>query len=208
MKTQEELLQALGDGPKNEWDIKSVDWDLNEESIVVEVGGYCGRWAKAICELYNPEIHVFEPQKWAFDICKESLAKYEKAEVHNFALGAGKLNGVMVMGEFGRDGASLLRTNDPDQIYVQVRDSELVFSYLSISNSDIDLMLINIEGYEYTLIPYLVECGILQRVKNLMVQFHDFAATTKEHDRVIGLINETHEVKWDYGLVLMAWSLK
>lgn len=207
MKTREELLKALGDGPNNEWDIKSVDWDLSIDSVVVEVGGFKGRWAKAICELYNPEIFVFEPQRWAYTILfSDMYLKSYNAHTFNVGLGTDKSNGSMVMGEFGRDGASLLRTNDPDQTYVEIRDANMIFEALMITN--IDLMLINIEGYEYTLIPYLAECGILQRVKNLMVQFHDFAATTKEHDRVIGLINETHQVKWDYGLVLTAWSLK
>jgi hypothetical protein len=38
-----------------------LDYDLTEESVVVDVGGFMGDWSEAIEERYHPAIHIFEP---------------------------------------------------------------------------------------------------------------------------------------------------
>ena len=69
----------------NEWDRKAIDWPLNHESVVVEVGGYTGRWALQIADRYAPRLFVFEPQFWAFEVCREVLG--DRAVVLPYGLG-------------------------------------------------------------------------------------------------------------------------
>jgi hypothetical protein len=40
------------------WDVQALDWPLTAESVVVEVGGYKGRWALQIAERYAPRLMV------------------------------------------------------------------------------------------------------------------------------------------------------
>jgi len=204
MSRQDELRTKLGDGPNNDWDVTSVDWtEISEESVVVEIGGYKGRWAKRMADLYHPQLYVFEPQPWAFAVCNTVL---EGTGAHVYDVALGTRSEFVVLGDYGRDGASLLKPDHADKISVGMVDAEKAFDDLGLSK--IDLCLINIEGYEYTLIPYMFERGLLRRMKVIMVQFHKFAADAFQHQATIALLNTDHDLLWDYGEMLSAWRLR
>lgn len=187
----------------NPWDIDSFNWTmLTPDSLVLEVGAYQGRWAKEICRKYNPRLYAFEPARWAYDICKAELADYPNAHVFNFGLG--KVNDILPMGEYETDGCSFLKNSRVQGGVGAIREIVRVFERLKIER--VDLMLMNIEGYEYVLLPYMIETGLLDKVDTLMVQFHDFAADIAAHERLIMSIEKTHKVLWDYGTTLKAWE--
>ena len=180
------------------WDARALDWPLTRESVVVEVGGYKGRWALQIAERYAPRLYVFEPQPWAARVCREVLGN--KAQV--LALALGTTSGVGVMSEWETDGCSLIKGDAGYEVAV----AEIGGAFHSLGLSRIDLMLMNIEGYEYTLIPHMLDRGILPQ--RLMVQFHTFAdpsgvATGRIYDR---LAAAGYTIAWSYGVVLTAWE--
>jgi hypothetical protein len=58
MKDETTLYDWLAvDGDNN----LAIDWPIDENSVVWEIGGYEGRWAEMMAEKHNPEIHFFEP---------------------------------------------------------------------------------------------------------------------------------------------------
>jgi FkbM family methyltransferase len=182
---------------EHEWDYRAIDWPLNSKSVVVEIGGYIGRWALQIAERYHPHLYIFEPQPWAAQACGDALG--DAARVLPYALG--DRDGTFPMGAYETDGCSFLR---PGDIPGTMREIGQAFKGLGLSH--IDLMLMNIEGYEYTLLPYMLELGI--RPARLMVQFHPFddvqqAATARIFERLAAL---GYTVAWTYGLVLTAWE--
>lgn len=196
----------------HEWDERSFDWALRKDAVVVEVGGYRGRWAAEIAERYDPILHVYEPQAWAYDALYSRFNGNRRVYLYNFALGTE--DAVVDMGAFGTDGASLLR----DGVYMEdYEGSRSKMGSVTVHDAarelgalgEIDLMLMNIEGYEYVLLPYMAKHGLLARVRYLMVQFHEWA---EEHvgvsyEATKQLIGETHDVLWDeYGRVLIAWE--
>lgn len=185
--------------PEYVWDTRAIDWPLDEQSTVVEVGGYCGRWALQIVERYHPRLFVFEPQQWAWNVCATVLA--DSATVLNYGLGDRDV--VLPMGNWETDGCSLVNVVGT-QSYGQVRETKQAFKSLEIA--EIDLLLMNIEGYEYTLLPYMLDKGILPR--RLMVQYHLFGDP-------YGLIMAQHwtrleelgyKIAWTYGIMLTAWE--
>lgn len=181
------------------WDRKAIDWpDLTSESVVVEVGGYKGRWALQIAERYHPRLFVFEPQPWAAATCKAALGS--NAFVQDFALGT--MTGPMLMGEWETDGCSLVK----DSMEHPVEMIEISRAFRQLTITTIDLMLMNIEGYEYTLLPHMLSKGILPR--RLMVQFHTFAdpdgmALAHIH---AALEARGYRIVWTYGVMLTAWE--
>jgi FkbM family methyltransferase len=179
------------------WDVRALDWPLTKKSVVVEVGGYTGRWALQIAERYGPRLFVFEPQGWAADVCKAVLG--ERARVYDYALG--DRDGTAPMGGFGTDGCSFAKEGGPRG---PMREIGAVFQELGITA--IDLMLINIEGYEYELLPHMLEQGVYP--DRLMVQWHTFAdedGSRIKHCRK--LIKEAgYKQAWSYGVVLQAWE--
>lgn len=181
------------------WDERAVDWPLNENSVVVEVGGYKGRWALQIAGRYHPRLYVFEPQPWAAQVCREVLGK--RAQV--LALALGTASGVGVMSEWETDGCSLIKGDAGYEVAV----AEIGGAFHSLGLIHIDLMLMNIEGYEYTLIPHMIKQNIIPQ--RLMVQFHRFADTDGQSTATIfaALAMLGYQIAWSYGDVLTAWEM-
>lgn len=179
------------------WDRRALEWPLTAESVVIDVGGYIGRWALQIAERYAPRLYVFEPQTWAYEVCREVLG--DKAQVHNVALGVE--DGLRACGAWGTDGCSLMKQGSA---FVLMREVRQLFRGLQLSG--IDLMLMNVEGYEYTLLPYMLDRGI--RPDRLMVQFHTFVDPDekKTADIYEWLAATGYRIAWTYGLVLTAWE--
>ena len=181
----------------NAWDRRAIDWPLDENSVVVEVGGYTGRWALQIAERYHPRLYVFEPQDWAADVCQEVL--WRRAEVYRCALG--DHDGDVIMGRWGTDGCSLLI--EGGEPAVRMREIAAAFRELEIDH--IDLMMMNIEGYEYVLIPHMLSQDILP--DRLIVQFHPQTIGDARTAIVYDLLEAYgYRIAWDYGIVLTAWE--
>jgi FkbM family methyltransferase len=186
--------------PEHVWDVRALDWPLTRESVVVEVGGYTGRWALQIAERYHPQLYVFEPQPWAHAVCQAALG--ESADV--FPYGLGDHDGVLPMGQWETDGCSLVNVAAGAQAEGRICEIGAAFRRLEIGQ--VDLLLMNIEGYEYTLLPYMLDCGILP--KRLLMQWHLFGDPW-------GMIMAQHwarleqlgyRIAWTYGLMLTAWE--
>jgi FkbM family methyltransferase len=179
------------------WDKRAIDWpDLTSDSVVVEVGGYKGRWALQVAERYHPRLYVFEPQPWAYATCKEVLR--DAATVLPYGLGA--KSGIFTMGGWETDGCSFLKTGE----HVG-RLHEIGTAFAENGVDRVDLLLMNIEGYEYTLLPHMLEQGILPQ--RLMVQFHIFDDYGVGMGRLFDrLADAGYRVLWTYGVVLTAWE--
>jgi FkbM family methyltransferase len=178
----------------------ALDWPgVDENSVVWEIGGYKGRWALQMAQKYNPTIHFFEPMKWALDQAEEKLKGY-KVHLHNFALWTH--NGEMSLGDFGRDGASLLKPDNKDQQVVLAIDIEEVFQRFA----PVDVCLMNIEGGEFVLVPYMIGLDLMKHIRYFWAQFHLFVPGSDRKLRAIQeMMSLTHEMIWDCGSTAMAW---
>lgn len=206
---------------ERELDIKSLDWPgLDDDGLVVEVGGFKGRWASAMAGRYQCRVEVFEPQIWAATRAGEALAEASNAKwgVHHYGLSTLDDEGDQVMGAWGTDGCSLLKDEVYMETYVGSRDKSNVARFrdaLPVLNElgEIDVMMMNIEGYEYQLLPYIIGGGALDHIRYLAVQFHtafEQAMTGRwanEYEWLYELIGQTHrEMGWGFGRPLMTWE--
>ena len=180
-------VRARAANPEHPWDVQALDWPLTMNSVVVEVGGYTGRWALQIAERYHPRLFVFEPQAWAADVCRAVLGD----RAHVYAVGLGDQDATLPMGDYETDGCSFTK---PGSGVGQMREIRGMLEQCQIADR-IDLMLMNIEGYEYTLIPHMLSQGITP--KRLMVQCHGDLIEQIDGYRVL----------WTYGRVLTAWEM-
>lgn len=182
----------------HEWDRRALDWPLTPESVVVEVGGYKGRWALQIAERYSPRLYVFEPQPWGAEVCRVVLG--ERATVLEYGLGVKSCTNLM--GAWETDGCSFVKPGGGDEGLMV----EIGLSFQKLGITHIDLMPMNIEGYEYTLLPYMLDQGILPC--RLMVQFHTFA--DPDGMRLAGIYRQlealNYHITWTYGVMLTAWD--
>lgn len=193
-----EARQAAAN-PEHEWDRKAIDWpQLDETAVVFEVGSFKGRWALQICEKYNPFMYCFEPQEWACRVTRDVLKNFN-ARMFNFGLGAS--NAMAPMAEFGTDGAKIAPDGVEGEYIISIRDISQVLIQIGVGINEIDLMLVNIEGGEYELLPYMFRQEIFPEV--LMVQFHG-----EPYDALRKKIEREYDILWDYGRTLTAFVRK
>ncbi len=193
----QDWFQARGD------DTLALNWPgVNEDSVVWEIGGYEGRWALQMAEKYNPELFVFEPQDWAVVKIKEKLMGY-KANVYQFGLWTH--GSEMTLTEFGRDGGTLMPyPGGKDDQKILVADAYSFFIKERIEQ--IDVCLMNIEGGEFVLLPYMIGMGMMPKIKYFWIQWHLFVQTAAEKWlRLRQMLDVTHEMIWDCGSTAQAW---
>lgn len=183
---------------EHEWDLRSVDFPLTRASVVWEVGGYEGRWAQAIQDRYQPALYVFEPQPWAFQKLQDRFRGTPNVRV--FPFGLGERYATLPMSEFETDGASFNRP--PSRVSGVGRLHEIRHIAALLHVTEIDLMLVNIEGYEFVLIPHMLQAGV--RPRWLMVQSHPFGEYTDAALRLT--LAADYRLLWDYGQLLSAWE--
>jgi FkbM family methyltransferase len=182
----------------NKWDVQSFEWDLRPESVVVECGAFHGRWALEIATRYNPKLYLFEPQLWLFEELKCTFKGW-RANVYPFGLGV--RDEYTTLWEIGNDGATFVKNSDARDTGALSEIREIGQAFAEIGLDPITLMLINIEGGEFTLMPHMLAQGILP--KWLMVQMH---LKFGDETTLRAQIEEHYRLLWDYGSILTAWE--
>jgi FkbM family methyltransferase len=176
-------------------------YELDENSLVLDLGGFKGEWAGAIRRKFRCKVIVFEPVKEFADFITERFRGDEKVEICVLALGGENREDVI---HLSGDGSSTMGVSGPSEV-IQVRNVE---EWLAERGAPaIDLVKINIEGGEYELLEKIVESGCQSKIRYLQIQFHpvgeDFPARI-QHIR--GELSKTHNMDWCYEMVWESWS--
>jgi FkbM family methyltransferase len=177
-----------------------LDYPLTEESVVLDVGGYEGAWAALIRQRYLCKVHIFEPVPAFAENIRRRFANDPAVHVHSFGLSDHTGSADITL---SADGSSVHKTSE-SRCTIHLRQAAEIFAELSLSH--IALIKINIEGCEYELLEHLAAAGLLPRIENIQVQFHDFvegAAARMTH--VQSLLAATHALTWQYRFVWENW---
>ena len=83
-----------------------LDYELNENSVVIDVGGYHGSWASDIYSMYGCSIHIFEPIADFADIIKRRFKNNSSIYLHNVAMGINESKATIYLDQ---GGTSLLK---------------------------------------------------------------------------------------------------
>jgi len=181
-----------------------LNYDLNENSIVIDVGGYEGQWSSDIYSMYNCVIHILEPVSRLADKIEKRFAKNKKIFIHKFGLSNQTGDFIMNVRE---NCSSILPVYSIEQNSIHIVKALDFFTSEKIDN--IDLIKINIEGAEYDLLDHLLDCGYIKKIKNIQVQFHDFVDNAEMRMKKIQTrLMETHVVTYQYRFVWENWQLK
>jgi FkbM family methyltransferase len=179
------------------------DYDLNKDSIVLDLGGYEGQWASDIFSRYQCWVKVFEPVKAFSENIRRRFENNSKIEVFNFGLA-----GSTGKAEIGicADGSSLFLKSDQTEI-IDLLDVKDWFD--GFGNISVQLMKVNIEGGEYNLLERLVETGLISRIENIQIQFHDIEKESSDRmNKIKESLSITHTPMFQYKFVWEGWTLK
>lgn len=179
-----------------------LNYDLDENSLVFDIGGYEGQWASDIFSMYCCTIHIFEPVVEFADKIERRFPRNKRIFVHKFGL----LN--------RSQKASILLAQDGSSFFKQGKTNAevtLVSAVDFMRENDIqniDVMKINIEGGEYDLLDHLIDTGFVKHIKNIQVQFHDFVPNAEQRMiRIQQRLRQTHSLTYQYPFVWENWKL-
>ena len=180
-----------------------LDYQLDSNSIVVDAGGFEGKWAYDICEKYDPTIYVLEPIKEFFDKIKLKLELNSKVTILNYAISNNTCDATMSVDGWGStlfDSEANLLEN------VKCLD---VKEFLELYNiTQIDLLKLNIEGSEYDVLEKLIELNFVPKIKNIQIQYHSyFASSIERRDAISEKLSATHNRTWNYEWIMENWKL-
>lgn len=177
-----------------------LNYDLDANSIVFDLGGYEGQWASDIFAMYCCEIYVFEPAPEFFDGIQRRFKNNSRIIVENFGLSnadyAAHLN-------ISADGSSIYKSSETA---VPIRFHRAIDYFRERCIDRIDLLKINIEGGEYDLLDHLIEEGFVANINNIQVQFHDFVDNASSRmTRIQRDLARTHYLTYQYPYIWENW---
>lgn len=182
--------------------IHRLNYELNNESIVFDLGGYKGEWSEQIFDRYNCYIHIFEPVKEFYDIIVEKFKNNDKVKIYHFGLG--DLNETLNILLDG-DASSHILENTGNVESIEIVSITKFMKDNNISN--VNLMKINIESAEYVLLESLVKEDGLDKFDNIQVQFHTFIPDCVERrDSIRNYLSKTHKLTYDFTFIWENWE--
>lgn len=175
-------------------------YNLTPDSIVLDCGGYEGRWARGISERYGCTVHVLEPVRKFFNQTVKALLNLPKVHVHNCGIGA--VDGVV---KFSIKGDMTGKFADnPESEWVNISSVEEVFKRLNLEK--VDLLKLNIEGSEYDVLERLLDTGLIDRIHDFQVQWHDVVPGAEmRRASIISRLEPNRHLTFDHGWVWQNW---
>jgi FkbM family methyltransferase len=178
-----------------------LGYDLNDKSLILDVGGYRGRWASDMYSRFSCRILVFEPVPHFSEKLQWRFSHNPRITVYPFGLSNSDRHDTMYLCD---DGTSSIRRGSRHTTSVVLRRAADFLSESEIAT--IDLMKINIEGDEYDLLDHLHESGWIPRIRDLQIQFHDFHPDAGRRMRAIQeKLAQTHRLTYSYPFVWENW---
>ena len=152
----------------------SLDYPLNNKSVVLIVGAYEGNYLNKLNNKFNCLIYAFEPVEKFYKILKENFKNSQNIKLLNYGLS---------------DKSEKVNFNINDESsseFVNSNKSDLV-NMISITDffetykiDKIDLIYMNIEGGEYKVLHELLKKGTIKNINHLQIQFHNINENSKQ----------------------------
>jgi FkbM family methyltransferase len=179
------------------------EYDLDEDSVVFDMGGYEGKWSRDIFAKYACRIYIFEPVPEYFSNIRSIFLNNRKVEVFNYGLDKDNKNEqISLLG----DSSSIFKRGGK-QINIKLVKAADFLAEKMINK--IDLIKINIEGGEYDLLEHLIGSGFIRNINDIQVQFHDFIPQAEERmHNIQSKLKETHYLTYQYPFVWENWRIK
>jgi FkbM family methyltransferase len=181
-----------------------LNYDLTENSVVFDLGGYKGEFASAIMNKYNCTVFIFEPIPFLYDIIVNKFSNNSKLHPYCFGLYDKTIRQQISLS----DNASSIFISKTNTHEIQLKD---IAEFLHENNVGIiDLIKINIEGAEYDLLESLINQDLISGFKNIQVQFHDFILPNAElrMRNIQQQLSKTHQLTYQYEFVWENWKIK
>lgn len=170
-----------------------------ENGVIVVAGAWKGDYLQWLGEQFpRRRLYGFEPQRDAYE---QTTAKVQAspteavAAAAMFNYGLSTATRTVHAGRCGTDGGSVYTTDGKREAW-QMRDAvELLHEIAPM----IDLLLLNAEGSEWSLIPYLLDEMMHHRIASIALQQHTKYASKERIARVKSYLAEYYDLIYTDG---------
>ena len=182
-----------------------LNYPLDANSVIWDLGGYRGDFAEAILKKFGCRVYLFEPMPKFHKFCVKRFLVDSRVICLPFGLGhyAAHIN----LCDSG-DASSFNHEGDDGRVVVaEIRPVVATLNNLGLK--EIDLLKINIEGGEFDVMFSLIYTGTISQVMFLQVQYHEFIPGARElRDKIRELLARTHKEMWCFPFVWESWQRK
>ena len=181
-----------------------LNYNLNENSIVVDAGGYVGQWAHDINSMYNSIVFVLEPVSSLYDGIVDRFAQNSRVIPFHYGL-SNRTHELQI--SVNGDSSSTYDQQHSEMETILCKDVVEFFNEQNIDS--VDLMKINIEGGEYDLMEHIIKNGLHHKITNFQIQYHRFVPDCADRRNSISeALSKTHSRSWNYEWIWENWELK
>lgn len=179
-----------------------LNYDLNKDSIVFELGGYTGVWTEQVISKFDCNVYAVEPLPEFYNQMAEKFKSNPKVHLLNVGVAPEDKRDFLYLGGSSTSSNSEYGT----KVEVEFRTISRILNEWGLA--EVDLLQINIEGDEYSLLESMIENGSVDKFKNIQVQFHlGIEDNTNRHYNICeALKNKGFKVKFSYPFVWEGWT--
>lgn len=182
-------------------------YNLPENSIVFDLGGFKGEWSAQMIKL-NPKIniYVFEVVKRYISYLNTRFKDDKNIKIFPFGLG----NSDKVIQFAVSDVATGIYTSNKSNEETEEGEIREIYSFISENKiKKIDLIKMNIEGGEYELLESLITGGFINNCVEIQIQFHNYGEwCVLRRDAIKEELRKTHICTYDFEWTFENWKLK
>lgn len=180
---------------------ENLKYQLTKDSVILDIGGYKGDFAEAMSHKYGAKVHIFEPVAEFAEECSNRFLGRAGIVVHRYGLSNCD------------EDVKITKCGEASSIFVSGAETESIVlkdvASESVLHKKIDLVSMNIEGGEYTVLRRLIETGLIKNCKNVQIQFHTtYTSPANERNEIRELLSQTHIETYCYPFVWENWTLK
>jgi FkbM family methyltransferase len=180
-----------------------LDYNLDQKSFVIDLGGYEGEWSADIFCKYGSNIYIFEPNKDFYNNIVKRFGKNEKIKLFNFGLASNDRIEKLYLNE----NSSTLFSEGLNFTEIQLINTVHFLKSEKIEN--VDLIKINIEGGEFEFLENIIESELVLKFDNIQVQFHDFVPNSDiRMTEIQKELSKTHFLTYQFEYVWENWKRK
>ncbi len=182
-----------------------LNYDLNENSIVMDLGGYTGVWIEGVINKFNCNTYVIEPIEEFYNVMVEKFKNNNKTHLRKVGVGDENTSGTIYL---HGDETTTHTKNGGESVNVEFRTMDNILNEWNLT--DVDLLQINIEGEEYPLLEYMLKHDLVKYFKNIQIQFHYIGMSGDVIDRrekiQQGLVDNGFTQSYNYEFVWESWK--
>lgn len=200
-------------GDQTQWQKENLEhtryeYDLDQDSIIIDIGAYEGEFTKKIQDKYRCFVVAFEPTNAIEKLYNVSYASVVSGKLLIVKEAAWLHDGEIEMG--GENFWVGMYEHDNKQKFPCIDIAEYAADNMDGIPHQIDLMKINIEGGEYQVLRHLINNRVQFHIKYFQIQFHlvDGQDSEKEYQEIADMLSGTHELQWRYPFVWESWKSK